>query len=429
MSKIDFFKDFSKPSQEEWKKVLIKELKGLSFDDVLVKKLTIEELEFESALSIESLTSISELNCNPQSNDWVNEAYILVVDAEETNTKALQALMSGATGIRFVFPSSLPNLNILFRGIELEYISLAIECTSQEDYLAINSFLQDKNCNGYFLNDPILSGSYLEKMALRGNTVRADVAQQAGANAVQEIAYALKSGHELLVRKLNDNLSIVEINNEIQFNFGIGSNYLIELSKFRAFQALWQSILTKYDASFIGVANVSAQTTFVNKSLKDTHTNLLRQTTEVMSACLAGTQAICVVPYDAYSQNGASGFTERMSLNISNILKEESYLNVVNEVANGSYAIAIITELMVSKCWVNFQEINVLASDEFIKSFSMEVKKVAKLRVNQLKDKTNSLIGVNVFLDPNSSEVKWKIPEQQVFPFLILEEQFNLQTV
>ena len=88
MNKKDFFKDFTKPSQEEWKNVLVKELKGLAFDDVLIKKLAIEDLEFESAMSSASLTSIAELNCDVQPNDWVNEAYVLVVDAKETNTKA-----------------------------------------------------------------------------------------------------------------------------------------------------------------------------------------------------------------------------------------------------------------------------------------------------------------------------------------------------
>ena len=429
MNKKDFFKDFTKPSQEEWKNVLVKELKGLAFDDVLIKKLAIEDLEFESAMSSASLTSIAELNCDVQPNDWVNEAYVLVVDAKETNTKALNALMSGATGIRFVFRSLLPDLNILFEGIQLDYIALAIECTEKEHYVAINAFLKDKNCNGYFLNDPILSGFYLENTVVIGNAVRADIVQQAGANAIQEITYALKCGHELLVQKLTENLSIGEINNQIQFNFGIGSNYLVELSKFRAFQALWQSILSKYDASFSGQANVSAQTTFVNKSLKDTYTNLLRQTTEVMSACLGGVQVICAVPYDALSHNGTSDFTERMSLNISNILKEESYFNVVNEVANGSYAITVITEQIVNKSWLKFQEVNVLENDNFIKVLTSEVKEVAKLRVQLLKEKINPLIGINVFLDPNAVDLKWDVSEQLIFPVLILEEQYNLQTV
>jgi methylmalonyl-CoA mutase len=312
----------------------------------------------------------------------------------------------------------LPDLNLLFANIGFEYIQTSFEFSTYEQFIEISKFLKDKNVKFNVLNDIHLSKIGFDTY----QTIRVDFIQQAGANASQELSYALIAGHEALKVQIESGKSISEANKNIHFNFGIGSNYLVEISKFRAFQALWQSILTKYDSDFSGKATISAQTTFVNKSLKDPHTNMLRQTTEAMSAVLGGVDCLCILPYDVFSETGANAFSERMALNISNVIAEESYLDIVNDPAKGSYSIEYLMQLLISSSWSYFQKWNTKSYQETISDLQVEIKKTAQLRTERFLEKKDQLIGINVYPNAKPSSNQWKMEGNEFFPALILEQ-------
>jgi methylmalonyl-CoA mutase len=123
----------------------------------------------------------------------------------------------------------------------------------------------------------------------------------------------------------------------LKFNFhlGIGSNYFVEIAKIRALKWLSQHLCNTYQLN--PEIHFSAEIGFMNKSLKDPHTNLLRQTTEAMAAISGGISELTIRPYDDLSANGSNNFSRRMALNISNILKEESYFDFVKDPLKGTY--------------------------------------------------------------------------------------------
>jgi methylmalonyl-CoA mutase len=171
---------------------------------------------------------------------------------------------------------------------------------------------------------------------------------------------------------------------------------------------------------------VTAKIGFLNKSLKDPYTNLLRQTTEVMSAAMGGASQVLCFPYDTASSKGSSEFSQRMATNISLILKEESYLNQVLDAVGGSYAIEQLTEMLADKAWTLFQEIEKqggLKSSDLMR----KIEQTAQKRVELYKSKQKTLIGINKFPNPDTFDLQWKINNSTYFGLkqLILENEIN----
>jgi len=96
---------------------------------------------------------------------------------------------------------------------------------------------------------------------------------------------------------------------------------------------------------------------FVNKSYKDPHTNLLRQTTEVFSAVLGNVDQIIALPYDRLFINQENSFTARMAINISNLLKEEGKIHLSFNPFSGANYINQYIHVLSDAAWNLFNEI------------------------------------------------------------------------
>ena len=206
-------------------------------------------------------------------------------------------------------------------------------------------------------------------------------------------------------------------------NLGIGSNYLFEIAKFRAAQILLRQITKAYGVSLEHRIRIKATSLMMNKSLEDPHTNLLRLTTEGMSAVLGGADILELQPYDLWSEVGPSAFAYRMSNNISNLLMEESYFQYVQDAAAGSYSIEHATKLFSEKAYTLFQEIekaggyNMAIFTGFIEN---EIHQTAQKRIAAFESGLTKLVGINTFSNPEKSVLTWKIPAA-TFPHLVLE--------
>jgi methylmalonyl-CoA mutase len=221
--------------------------------------------------------------------------------------------------------------------------------------------------------------------------------QQTGATTWQEIGIILSTAHELLNRGFNPN--------QLSLSIGIGSNYFLEIAKIRALRYLWNQITTAYDTD--NSVEIVAHVGWTNKSLKDQHTNLLRQTTETMSAAAGGAESIVVHPYDQHATQGSSEFAYRMAANISNLLKEESYFDFVKDPFKGSNILEFLTEQIISKAWTyfkqleQFESINDLDKIEFIRKSISETR---KRRLENFEKKKMELIGINCFMNLQKNE-------------------------
>ncbi len=442
----NLFKDFQYPSKEQWIETLTKELKGADFATSLIKNDEIEGISYPSFFHKDDVENRAEMpgkfpysrGFYSEINDWSIVGEILVSDEKKANSKALELLMNGNTALNFEFVKQ-ENLDftLLFKDIKFEFIKVFFKTQNTVLLKKIKTYFEENvfseilfSFNPLSEKQQLNSSDFVEiKNGLSRNfEVDAYSIQQAGANVSQEIAFALSLGHEYLAQQITLGKTVDDALVNIHFTFGVGSNFLFEIAKLRAFRLLWSKIARTYEPvhKCNETASITSKTGFLNKSLKDPFTNLLRQTTEVMSAVLGGATQIINQSYDKDSLDQSSNFTERMAGNISLILKEESYLNQVLDAVGGSYAIESLTETFANKAWNLFQE-NEKSSELFSSDFLENIKLTSANRISLFKEKKKTLIGINIFPNPEKSNLEWKENNALYFGLkqVVIENEIN----
>jgi methylmalonyl-CoA mutase len=414
----DFQLDFTETSTETWKAQILKELK----DDAVKIEFTdkIEEISLD-------ITKASEKDFNSEvineSNNWNVSAFIEVNDEKSANKLALKNLNQGYNELIFNLKPIEIDWVLLLNDIEVEYIHTRLQFTNTTQ---LSSFLSSSYVAKIqyfsFETDPLSSVFATLENEIKSLTSNRVVSingfeiQQVGATTWQEIGLILSTGHELLNRGF--------LPNQLSLSIGIGSNYFLEIAKIRALRYLWEQITVAYGSK--NSIEIVAHIGWSNKSLKDQHTNLLRQTTELMSAAAGGSDSIVVHPYDQNSTVGSSDFAYRMAANISNLLKEESYFDKVHDPLKGSYIIDNLTELISSKAWAYFLELDTFkslnATDKILKIKS-DITLKRTQRLNLFNQKQIKLIGINLFNTANPNPQEWKKEIKYLeIPYLIYEE-------
>lgn len=432
----ELFSSFQASSKEEWISILTKELKGESIDS-LQKINRVEEIAFPSYFHRQDQTNaFSDPGMAPftrgifsKSNEWTIANAVRISNEKESNLRILDLLQSGTNHLVLEAQSSAPiDFNLLLNEVGMEYIYTTFHAKSKEQVTAFLAHAQQAPVSIVYANHSelfdIKTPPNVKLFHVDGFSV-----QQAGGTTWQELAIALAEGHELLVNQLDAGIDCDTASARIHFTFGLGSKFFFEVSKIRAFRTAWAKIVSQYNPQHACslAATITAKTGFVSTSLKDPYTNLLRQTTEAMSAVIAGVQHLHIQPYDWYASNPNTAFTQRMATNISLLLQEESYFNFVVDPAGGSYAIDNLTETIAERAWSNFQWIERnggIRKDSVVAQLKQEITEKAQMRISELKDKTEKRIGINVFPNPETVSNEWiSIPTAWAgLPALILEQ-------
>ncbi len=439
------FEEFKKVSKQEWIDKIVADLKGkplsiLEFDNV------IEDIQFTAYYHHEDVVKEEEMPGNfpfkrgyqKKDNQFKNVFYLPIEDEKKSNEKALWALNFGAEHLIFDSQGKQVDWKTVTKEILFAYIEADFILSSQQALDDILSAipLQDTIHFQVDLHEENWSFDDIPQLIDKLGTsrrifaVNAHKLQQIGANSWQEIVFALSTGHEYLYQLLKRGYSIDQATKMIGFHFGIGSNYFIETAKIRAFKWLWAKIIRMYNPECQSAykAHIISYCTYVNKSLKDPYTNLLRQTTEVMSVINGGVDSICVLPFDLYSSKGTKELSQRMALNTVNILKEESFADKVIDPVGGSYSTEKLTEFIAEKAWEKFQEYDdetSLFDEDKRKQFIDEVMKIREERIKKINNKEVELIGINVYFPEKKEENEWTLNEKYlgVEP-LILEKEY-----
>lgn len=409
------FSEFTGVTNDQWKDQIIKDLKGIDFQTLT--------WHTSNGIDVHPFYTNADL---PKTNDplfsnsdWDICEYINVTNEAVANKQALSALQKGATGLVFTIHKKI-NTEQLLKNISVEhvYIQFVISNDALHVLNDIKTFYGVKNkfdgkLKCVVIIDPInllqQYGEWHESQEkdlsvikdLLHIPVNASLYQEAGANQVNELAFALAHVNEYF-NYLNECSALK--NKIIHVTFSIGGDFFMEIAKIRAFRKLIDLLQESYQTSF--ELHINCQTSELNKSEKDAYTNLLRSTTEAMSAIIGGANSLSVIAYDN-SFNEASDFSSRMAINQQHILKDESYLNKVADIASGSYYIESLTEQLAEKAWNAFKTIETkggliacLNSGDIQKIIDENFDSLAM----QYKENKLVLIGVNKY--PNASETK-----------------------
>ena len=387
--------EFPAISTQEWKDKIVADLKGADFDRKLVWR-TNEGFNVNPYYRREDLEGLSTPNVMPgeypyvrstrMDNEWLIRQDIHVLDPKEANAKALDILNKGVTSLGFKLSRDQVNketLAILLKDIMPEAVELNFACcisVASKLAGALAEYLTEvganvQECKGSINFDPFkrqlvkgisnpkwvtMCTEVLEAIrplpAFRVLTVNALNISNAGAYIYQELGYALAWGAELLDKLGDAGYSIEELTSRIKFVFGVGSNYFMELAKFRAARWLWAEIVGAYGDQYKGEAakiHMHAVTSTWNKTIYDAHVNLLRTQTEAMSATLGGVDSLTVQPFDVTYQE-SDNFSERIARNQQLLLKEESHFDKVIDPAAGSYYVEHLTNAIAGEAWKLF---------------------------------------------------------------------------
>lgn len=406
-------KTFDEPQIADWKKLVEKELKGLSYEDYLIKNDEIEELSYHKFAAADS----QKIEClgtqNRQNNQWKNNQYIAYKNSKIINEKALTALRLGTDSLTFDIRETIDwNPEIALKGIEADYIHTAFLVDG-------NSHLQTlHNYWGEHYKVPLIFWSdWQQPQTDAGVYLPAYHIQQAGGNAIQELSFVLAAA-----------IDSAQQNKPMWIELGIGNHYFTEIAKIRALRHIVDQLNDQ--TSLFPHITISARTTFLNKSLKDPHTNLLRQTTEAMSAISGGVDLLTVQPYDAWSE-APTALAARMAINLSHILQEESYFQHVQDPMKGSYFIENLTVQLVEKVWKKITamgETGGLLHRVTADNLRNEIIATAKKRVTKIKENKATFIGVNQYQVENSSKNNWKPLDQywHLTPLILEKEQYHV---
>jgi methylmalonyl-CoA mutase len=436
---IGLKQDFPIPSLEEWQIQLTKELKGED-PGVLERHDEIEGINYATYhYDLGANSAEGSRRGNSTKNDWHIATLIQIQDEKSTNEKVIELLMTGCDEPIFDFRTNeSADLDLLFKGIEFQYIQTTIVTNSIETVSRIQQsigssyhgkikYAIDPHVVGL---DPIgkLASLFSEKqtpfIVINGYGI-----QQTGANATQELAFSLSTANECLGVLLDAGMNIDQAAACIHFSVGITANYFYSIAKIRSLKELWSSIVDAYSPVHSCSKNcvITAISGPMNKSLKDPYTNLLRQTTEGLSAAVSGVDSILIHPYTCASSHPSHELAERMATNISLLLKEESYLHIVNDPMGGSYAIEQITTQFSKKAWELFQETeskNGVFTEECAEDMKLLILSTAKLRLTNLREGKHLLIGVNKFANPSPEKAEYAdVLNYFGLPNLILERE------
>ncbi|GAB4163294.1 MAG: methylmalonyl-CoA mutase subunit beta [Winogradskyella sp.] len=367
MSK-SLFKEFEGASSKAWKQKIQVDLKGADYNDTLIWH-TNEGIDVKPFYHPDDFENLPEVSAS-QATQWKISQIIEVTDAKAANTKAIDAINRGAESIIFHITSEDISIENLFQNIDLKSIPIEIKC----DFLS-DKFVQkiDPEANTRQLT---IHTDIIGNLAKTGNwyfnlkedhekfdaivkatnqfSVDASLYQNAGANLVQQLAYSMAHANEYLNHLENVISNEAKQSLKVTFNSSVGSNYFFEIAKLRALRQLWQTLATEY--GFNTNCRIVATPTKRNKTIYDYNVNMLRTTTECMSAVLGAADVVANLPYDSLYHK-PNEFGDRIARNQLLVLKNESYFDKVNNPADGAYYIETLTEQLTEKALALFKDI------------------------------------------------------------------------
>ena len=449
-TKEKLFAEFPPVSTEQWEAVITTDLKGADYERKLVWK-TGEGFNVRPYYRAENLAEVEYLGREAgefpyvrgvsKDNTWRVHQTIAVKCAKEANEEALKLLNSGIDSLGFCFCETcacevdvdtllkdiVPTaVELTFCGADAEALAalaekvLAKYAAEPKDELRLNFSIdpiikglstkgecgckEGKNC---FDTIAELVKKTSEYKRVKVVNVSGATFSNAGSTIVEELAFTLSAAHEYLVKLMEKGLTIDEVARKIRFTFAVTSNYFLEMAKFRAARMLWANIVKAYtpakDCSMKMVAH--AVTSTWNQTVYDPYVNMLRGTTEAMSAAIAGVHSLEVLPFD-YSFEAPTEFSKRIARNAQLLLKHESHFDQVVDPAGGAYYIESLTTSIAKEAWTLFREIEEKGGyiAAFKEGFIVErVNASAAAKDKAIATRRLILLGANQY--PNFTEV------------------------
>ncbi len=458
------FAEFDAPTYESWREATVSSLKGLPFEKLITR--TYEGIDLQPLYRAEDTAELAHVATLPgkppyvRGSDatgyleqpWAIAQEIGAATPSEFNRRLLHDLQRGQNAVNLIFDASgrrgVPlqdarDVGAALAHVDLSAVPLLLHCGADavpatallmaalpSSAMSSDAEPPDASISGAIDNDPLgelasagtlpasLDALY-DEMALltrwaashapvlRTISVRGDRYQNAGADAVTELAVALATGVAYVRAMQARDLPIDTTAGSLTFVFGLGSDFFMEVAKLRAARLLWSQAVAAFGGNATAQRMViHARTADWNKTVYDPYVNMLRVTTEAFAGAVAGVQSMHVSPFDAPIRE-ADEFSRRIARNTQLILQEECSLTRLIDPAGGSWYVERLTDELARAAWQRFQAIETaggLAAALADGTVQEQIVATAAARVANLARRKDVLVGVNMY--PNLGEVQ-----------------------
>ena len=446
------FTEFPPVPTEKWEEVITADLKGADYERKLGWN-TGEGFNVRPDYRAENLEGIKFLGSQAGEfpyvrgthahNRWRVHQTVSVVCPKEANAEALKILNAGVDSLGFCIASAdfsaadldmllkdicIPAVEITFCGekmanvAELVLAKVEKEGIAKEDVriaFCIDPLVKGLSSKGDFCSPNgekciarivELIHKTKEYKHVRIVTVAGQTFGNSGSTIVEELAFTLSAGHDYLVRLTDAGLDVDAAARKLRFSFSVSSNYFMEIAKFRAARMLWANIVKGYGPAKNCACkmHIHAETSRWNQTVYDPYVNMLRGTTEAMSATIAGVHSLEVTPFDTSFENPTE-FSKRIARNVELLLKNESHFDQVVDPAGGSYYVENLTQSIAAEAWKLFLEIEEKGgyTEAYKAGLIVErIKASAAAKDKNIATRRQTLLGANQY--PNFTEVAGK---------------------
>lgn len=446
------FTEFPPVPTEKWEEVITADLKGADYERKLVWK-TGEGFNVRPYYRAENLEGIKFLGSQAGEfpyvrgthahNRWRVHQTVSVVCPKEANAEALKILNAGVDSLGFCIASAdfsaadldtllkdicIPAVEITFCGEKTAHVAELVLAKVEKEGIAkedvriafcIDPLVKGLSSKGEFCSPNgekciarivELIHKTKEYKHVRIVTVAGQTFGNSGSTIVEELAFTLSAGHDYLVRLTDAGLDVDAAARKLRFSFSVSSNYFMEIAKFRAARMLWANIVKGYGPAKNCACkmHIHAETSRWNQTVYDPYVNMLRGTTEAMSATIAGVHSLEVMPFDASFENPTE-FSKRIARNVELLLKNESHFDQVVDPAGGSYYVENLTQSIAAEAWKLFLEIEEKGgyTEAYKAGLIVErIKASAAAKDKNIATRRQTLLGANQY--PNFTEVAGK---------------------
>lgn len=399
-----------------------------------------------------NLLNLNELLLSRNSKvGWLNQTFIDFESVAVTSLQIRDAITGGADALWL----SLGNVNLtlaelkeLLSEVSVTALPIVFE-NSVVGYQALNDWINVNKSAGGFAFDPLsdwmqgkasmdecrsllvsLAESLPYDNGFRPIMVGSHAFHNAGANVVQELAFTISLLVQYLDWLTEKNIPVVRVMDSLFISISVGTHYLTETAKIRAFRELHKRVCDAYGVPSKQVF-VNARNSAFYETTVSSDTNFIRTTVGVMAAVTGGCDSLTVIPHSSENTRGKD-FSARIARNFSHVMREEALMGKVADPAAGSYLIDKLTLELVGSAWELFLETEKRGGlvEAFEQGFIQEELYASwQSKVESYKNE-NVLVGVNKYSD-SKEKVRITRSDKQVtyadhfLPIRKLEEGIN----
>jgi len=295
------------------------------------------------------------------------------------------------------------------QGVPAKKLSGTIQNDILKEFMVRNTYIYPPGPSMRIVADVI---EYTAKHMPRFNSISISGyhMQEAGATAVQELAFTLADGVEYVRAALSRGLDIDEFAPRLSFFFAIGMNFFMEIAKLRAARLIWARLMRPFaPKNAVSLAlRTHCQTSGVSLTEQDPYNNVVRTTIEALAAVLGGTQSLHTNAFDEALALPTPA-SARIARNTQLIIRDETGIPKVIDPLGGSFYLESLTVSLAKAASELIQEVEAMGGmTKAVESGmpKLRIEEAAARRQARIDRGEEIIVGVNRYRPEEKTDVE-----------------------